>query len=501
MHSCITNYGLYVVDREAQNDGYGARRAINELLAIFSCQWRNGMLPQIRFVPGQRGYRPDADDWGVPSDVSGPTALRTSGITQPPIIGLCAYEVFLKFNEGQRIAHLGDFLAIVDGLDRYHDWLFRERDPWGEHLVLCLHPWETGTDNSPAFDPLVESTRTFIEAAGVSVETFGRADTVHVRQEHRPTDRDYFAYFGLVALFKKHNYDQHAIIEQSPFLLQDVLFNSLLAVSLRALASLQEALADIADGPRPTKLRERAALNIEKASAVSGAIRDKLWHEGDGFFYAYDRRAGQPLTTPTVSGFVPLMDNIASAEQAARLIARLSDRAEFWTPVPLPSTSPRSASFNPLRYWSGPSWPVTNWLVMRGLMRHAPQLAEQLRLSTINMICEGVGQEPARRSAVQVMERNSVGEQFTTPSTRQYQHAWLWDSAIVAVSWPLVHTKSSLSSLSPSPADAPPDADHPDKPGFWEYYHPYTGEPLGARPMTWTASLLLELLANPPHPG
>ena len=44
---------------------YGTRRAINELLAIFSCQWANGMLPQIRFMPGQHGYRPDADDWGV----------------------------------------------------------------------------------------------------------------------------------------------------------------------------------------------------------------------------------------------------------------------------------------------------------------------------------------------------------------------------------------------------------------------------------------------------
>jgi len=169
---------------------YGTRRAINELRAIFACQWRNGMLPQIRFMPAQAGYRPDADDWAVPPQVSGPTRLRTSGITQPPIIGLCAEVVFRKLADEERAAHSGEFLALLSGLEAYHDWLFRERDPWHENLALCFHPWETGTDNSPAFDPLVEETRKYIKAACLSFETFGRADTLHVKQGQCPTDRD-----------------------------------------------------------------------------------------------------------------------------------------------------------------------------------------------------------------------------------------------------------------------------------------------------------------------
>lgn len=80
-----------------------------------------------------------------------------------------------------------------------------------------------------------------------------------------------------------------------------------------------------------------------------------------------------------------------------------------------------------------------------------------------------------------VMEQNSVGDEFTTPSTRQYEHGWLWDSAIVAASWPLVSTR-------PAP-HKPLEGD----PGFWEYYQPHTGEPLGAANMTWTASLYLEM--------
>ena len=115
---------------------YGSRRAVNELLAIFRCQWRNGMLPQIRFAPGQQGYRPDADDWGVTPEISGPTALRTSGITQPPIVGMCVHEVYRKLDEATRRVHHDDFLAMADGLERYHAWLLSERDPWGERLAL-----------------------------------------------------------------------------------------------------------------------------------------------------------------------------------------------------------------------------------------------------------------------------------------------------------------------------------------------------------------------------
>src|SRR5687768_7188023 len=97
-----------------QELAYGKRRALNEMHSIFVCQWSNGMLPQIRFVPGPSGeegsYRPGPDDWGVTPTISGPTRLRTSGITQPPIMGLCVHDIFLKFTEAERSAHIDSFL-------------------------------------------------------------------------------------------------------------------------------------------------------------------------------------------------------------------------------------------------------------------------------------------------------------------------------------------------------------------------------------------------------
>jgi len=457
---------------------YGTRRAVNELTAIFAGQWANGMLPQIRFTPGVQGYRPDADDWGVTPAISGLAAARTSGITQPPIVGLCAAEVWRKIGAQAQAAHRGAFLAIAAGLERYHAWLQRERDPAGEDLLLCLHPWETGTDNSPAFDPLIEATRAYVEAQGLPVASFGRADTVLVAAAHRPTARDYYAYFGLLALYQRHGYDQGAIIAESPFLLQDVLFNSLFVASLAGLADLEDALA--AGGPSGAPLAAHAAANRARAAAVSAAIRRRLWDPAAGLFYSYDRRGQILLRTPTVSSFLPLLAGIADAAQAERLRAALRDPAAFWTSTPIPSTAANSPAFDPQRYWSGPSWPVTNWLVWRGLRERGCPEAADLRQATLQMIAEGAAPARVRPGAARVMEQNSVGETFTTPSTGQYRHAWLWDSAIVACSWPLVRTR-------------PRDGAIRDT-GFWEYYDPRTGVPLGAAPMTWTASLFLEML-------
>jgi glycogen debranching enzyme len=241
------------------------------------------------------------------------------------------------------------------------------------------------------------------------------------------------------------------------------------------MAGIDTGLAD--------SLKSRSKENSEKQEAVRQAINSKLWDDESGLYYSYDARGNHLLKTPTVSSLMPLLGGIADTEQVSALLEHLRNPNEFWTEVPVPSTSKASPAFNPVRYWSGPSWPVTNWLVLEGLNeREATALHDSLIPSTVGMIAEGVSIEEACRAAARVLELNSIGEEYTTPSRKQYAHAWLWDSAIVAVSWPLVEQK-------PEPY-APGEEPHP---GFWEYYHPHTGEPLGARLMSWTASLFLEL--------
>ena len=126
---------------------------------------------------------------------------------------------------------------------------------------------------------------------------------------------------------------------------------------------------------------------------------------------------------------------------------------------------------------------MPNWLLVQALTERYPQLADSCVCRTLAEIAEG-DEDTARQAAraAGLMETNSVDGRTTTPSRRLYQHAWLWDSAIAAVGWTHVGAR---------PAPLPPDDGGPQ---FWEYYHPYTGAPLGAPLMTWTAAVFLDLL-------
>lgn len=105
---------------------YGQHRALNEIEHILSSQWSNGLLPHIRFTPGQ-DYRPNADDWGVTEEISGNTVIRSSGITQPPNIALALQRVLQSLGD---ITPLQDRIAsIYHKIDVYHQFLMDQHDP------------------------------------------------------------------------------------------------------------------------------------------------------------------------------------------------------------------------------------------------------------------------------------------------------------------------------------------------------------------------------------
>ena len=43
------------------------------------------------------------------------------------------------------------YKSVFPQLLAYHEWLYRERDPRAEGLVVLVHPWETGLDNTPSW--------------------------------------------------------------------------------------------------------------------------------------------------------------------------------------------------------------------------------------------------------------------------------------------------------------------------------------------------------------
>ena len=124
---------------------YNQKRATREMISLFSQQWPNGMVPQIIFNPNALGhYFPEPDFWQVPE------GRLTSGITMPPNHAVACFHIY-KHAQDKSQAH--DFLrSIFPKLMASHRYFYRFRDPDQSMLVYIRHPWESGLDNSPAWD-------------------------------------------------------------------------------------------------------------------------------------------------------------------------------------------------------------------------------------------------------------------------------------------------------------------------------------------------------------
>ena len=153
-------------------------------------------------------------------------------------------------------------------------------------------------------------------------------------------------------------------------LLHDVSFNALLAVANRDLTEL--AGVSGVDIPRALEAAFRA---------TPGAL-ETLWDDATGAYCARDATTGAVAGPPSIAQFTMLW----AGEHTGRLdqlVARL--RSEAWAPAhPVPSMALDTDAFDPERYWSGPSWVNTNWLIVQGLRRHGEHdLADDLRRDTL----------------------------------------------------------------------------------------------------------------------
>ena len=73
----------------------------------------------------------------------------------------------------------------------------------------------------------------------------------------------------------------------------------------------------------------------------------------------------------------------------AQLIERLS--SDGWSPkFPIPSVPTDSPQFDAERYWQGPTWVNTNWLIIQGLRaQHESTLADALLRRTLQLVDAG----------------------------------------------------------------------------------------------------------------
>lgn len=366
-------------------------RAWEEFHFLIKGQWENGMIPHIVFHGPSDQYFPGPDQWGL-EDRTPPT----TSISQPPLLATVV-NLMVEESRDQDLAR-EQARSLLPSLIAYHRWWYRDRDPEQSGLVVSYHPWESGMDNSPAWDEALA------RVPAVDRE-YHRRDLEHVDSDQRPLQSEYDRYLYLVDFFKSCRYDGRLIYERCPYRIQDIGIISILHRATLDLLDLCQKL----DYPE----------DVSDLSEALGRTRRALplmWSEDRQSFVNRDHVKGELIPVITTGCLLPLYGRLL--EPAA--LAQTVSLTEGWLarqPCGLSSTHPDEPSFDAKRYWRGPTWLHINWMIAKGLREYRlNDTAEKLKSASRNLV---------------------------------------------------------------------------ETSGYWEYYHPVTGEGYGGPNFSWTAAMAL----------
>jgi hypothetical protein len=240
-------------------------------------------------------------------NVVSPDAPMTSSI-QPPALAWA-----------WRIA-VGD-PANVPSIVRHYDWLAANRDLDGDGLIWLVQPDESGLDASPQFDAIWGS-----------------------RAHGQP---------GFVLMVRR---------------------NRRLGYDLRRIHA--------AGGPVCCEVMTNVFYNLSRLAlgreSLTPTIVARMYDDRTGLFWPVARPEPSRRPALTWTALAPLALPDLPESIGRRLVEEhLLDPDQFWLPVPPPSVSVSDPSFSVddtgllglRRYWRGPTWINSAWLVWLGLIR------------------------------------------------------------------------------------------------------------------------------------
>jgi hypothetical protein len=360
------------------------RRAAQEMDALLAGQWSDGRIPQIIFDPHRdNDYSPGSRFWQSRTITGSPDVVDTAGLVQPPNHAWAVWKVHKADpDESERRSFLR---RAYPRLVAWHEYLRTRRDRGGHGLASIVHPWESGTDNSPFWDEALA------RVSDTPKHVFDRPDLLHADASERPSDREYGRYFWLAERYRDHECDDTD--DEYPFLFEDPLFNTLYAVSELALARIAEVI-----GGDPA-VHERRAGELTDALAalfVEGDVNAETGVTiGGGYYAAHDVVSGARVEKATINGILPLL--LPGIPTAARLIDTFEGPRFLGSDALLPpSYDATAADLNPELYWRGPAWFNMAWLAATALASHgrssvADRIGEELvRLADVNNFPEYV---------------------------------------------------------------------------------------------------------------
>ncbi len=358
---------------------YDIDRAKNELRSLVRGQWSNGMLPNMIFSNDPEYIR-DRNYWRSWVNPHSPDGLATSGITQPPMLAEAVWQIGEKLPTPERHAW---FKAMLPHLQAYHEWLYAERDPHDEGLVLLVHPWETGLDNTP---PWMYELHEHAMPNWIRLVRWGHLDSIIGllrRDRHYIPPGQRFSTLEILSLFdaqrrlRRKKYETAKILDRGLFAIEDLTFNSIFIRANQHLRNIAKAIRQ----PLPEEL-------LTDMKRTESAL-ENLWDPYANTYWSRVFVTHSLLKQPSIAALMPLYAGSISKDKAERLVQHIENETKFGAPFALPSVPMDSAQFDPEKYWQGPTWVNTNWLIIDGLKRygyhdHAAALTE----TTLEMVAK-----------------------------------------------------------------------------------------------------------------
>lgn len=305
--------------------------AKRELQLLTATQREDGFIGHVVYWGRWGALQSAAFMQGRPSELR----RRHSAMIQPPML---AQAIEAVYSASPDRAFLDEMLPKAQA---YYDWLGRERDFDGSGLVFIISPWESGMDNSPAFDgPL------------------GFKNPGRLRYLLR------LRFLDWRNLFFGKCFDSKTLLKRNRFIVIDPMVNAIYSDGLRSLSRLYAAAGD------------GGAANAADAQAarVEAAVDAQCWDDARGHWLYLSGREKRPVTVLTASSVMPIIMQGVNKAHAAEAVSRhLTNPEEFWTWLPVPSVAATGPDFDAegeSLIWRGPVCMNLNWFFVRGLRRN-----------------------------------------------------------------------------------------------------------------------------------
>jgi len=341
-------------------------RAWREVELLLEGQWQNGMIPSIIFRRDDPDYFPGPSVWQTQTACESVPPIPSTGISQPPVLASIVLTMVQSGNEDdERRAK-----AIFDQVLKSHRWYQNERLSSVSNGVITVHPWETGRDNCPDWEPGLETMD-----IDPKLPHYERQDTRHANPEQRPSKEQYDKFISMVKYGREQNWNQKKITADGPFRMADPGIHFILLRAHRDLLTLAKLLK-----------QTDAITEIETFVANGVSATDYFWNSAVGAFTARNIVNGEFSNGVTSASALCFYADAGTENQRSKTIdnlMRISDKVRYM----LPSWDPDAQGFDPQRYWCGPVWPQMNYIISRGLEEQGYDiLADKIRRDLLSLI-------------------------------------------------------------------------------------------------------------------